>query len=63
VAESGDNHVTITIAANGDIELPDVPDGQTYTAWRTIDPDHPCSAADTHENLCLIEIAQGEGPD
>jgi beta-lactamase superfamily II metal-dependent hydrolase len=60
---SGDNHVTITIAANGDIELPDVPDGQTYTAWRTIDPDHPCSAADTHENLCLIEIAQGEGPD
>ena len=58
----GANHVTITIERNGDIELPAVPVGQTYTAWREIDVDHGCAASNTHENLCLVEIDQGQAP-
>ena len=58
---NGVNQVTVTIAANGNIVRPAFLATETYTAWREIDNDNPCTGA-AHEGLCLITVLQGSAP-
>jgi competence protein ComEC len=59
---TGDDAVTVTIAANGDIVRPTLPASQTYTAWRELDNESACTAANTHGGFCLVNVQQGQPP-
>jgi competence protein ComEC len=59
---TGDDAVTVTIAANGNIVRPTIPANQTYTAWRELDNESACTAANTHGGFCLVNVAQGQPP-
>jgi competence protein ComEC len=64
-----DDHITVTIAANGEIVPPTFQAGQTYTAWSELDDGSVCASGITHDTdpdgnprYCLVLVPQGQAP-